>query len=98
MSKHLRAKVSAGHPHSQGDEPTWFERPKNINRLIVMLVVSCVILVAIDLVYANPHPHFAIESTVGFQAWFGFAAFVVIVFLGRFLRLFVRREEGYYDR
>ena len=28
---------------------------------------------------------------------FGFVAFVVVVFLGRFLRVFVKREEGYYD-
>jgi len=37
------------------------------------------------------------ESMFGFQAWVGFIAFVVIVFLGRLLRPIVRRRENYYD-
>ena len=55
-------------------------------------------LVLADLFYENPHPHFELETSFGFQAWFGFVSFVAVVFLGRFLRLFVRREEDYYDR
>ena len=42
-------------------------------------------------------PHFDVETVFGFQAIFGFVAFVVIVYLGRFLRLIVKREEDYYD-
>ncbi|XZE52824.1 hypothetical protein SH139x_004530 [Planctomycetaceae bacterium SH139] len=78
--------------------PTWFERPGNIRGMIIGLVVVCVGLVVADLFYENPHPHFDLEMTFGFQAWFGFIAFVIIVFLGRLLRILVRRPEDYYDR
>ncbi|MEZ6091430.1 MAG: hypothetical protein R3C05_26115 [Pirellulaceae bacterium] len=85
------------HPDG-GDQQSWFERPENVNRLIGGLLGVCVALVLADLFYSNPHPHFSIETSFGFQAWFGFVAFVVIVFLGRLLRVIVRRPEDYYDR
>ena len=83
--------------HHDPADQSWFERPKNIKLLIWVLIVVCALLVLADLVYPNPHPHFGVEKFFGFQAWFGFAAFVGVVFLGRFLRLIVKREEDYYD-
>ncbi|MGB7325028.1 MAG: hypothetical protein WBD31_09160 [Rubripirellula sp.] len=85
------------HPKTDS-EPTWFERPANINRMIGALVVACVGLVLADLFYENPHPHFDLETSFGFQAWFGFVAFVVVVFLGRLLRLLIGKPEDYYER
>ncbi len=78
--------------------PSWFERPENIRLMITGLCAACLLLVLADLVYENPHPHFELETTFGFQAWFGFVAFVGVVFLGTLLRLIVRRDEDYYDR
>lgn len=78
-------------------DPSWFEKPKNINMLIVGLVVVCVLLGAADLFY-DKHAHFPIEDMFGFQALFGFVAFVVVVFLGVGLRLIIKRDEDYYDR
>ena len=67
--------------------------------MIGALVLACVALVLADLFYENPNPHFPKwENVFGFQAWFGFIAFVIIVFLGRLLRVIVRRPEDYYDR
>ena len=79
-------------------DASWFERPGNIRLMIAALVVVCIGLAAADLFYTNPHPHFDIETSFAFQAWFGFVVFVVVVFLGRFLRLIVKRKEDYYDR
>ena len=80
-------------------DPSWFEKPRNINLMIGVLVLACLALVLADLFYENPHPHFPKwENVFGFQAWFGFIAFVVIVFLGRLLRVIVSRPEDYYDR
>lgn len=84
--------------HVAAGEPSWFERDTNIRKMIVGLVIACVVVSAADLFYTNPHPHFAIESSFAFQAWFGFVTFVVIVFLGRVLRRIVSRPEDYYDR
>ena len=89
--------VNAQSEDPPGDSSSWFERPGNIRLMIALLCISCAGLVLADRFY-QPHPHFAVESFFGFNAWFGFIAFVVIVFLGRLLRLIVRRDEDYYDR
>ena len=85
---------------SAAEDPSasWFERPQNIRGLIIALCVACALVVLAELFYENPHPHFDLETSFAFQAWFGFAAFVAVVFLGRLLRLIVRRPEDYYDR
>lgn len=83
-----------------GEAPTQsrIERPRNITAMIAGLGLVCLGLVLADLAYENPHPHFEIESSFGFHAWFGFLAFVVIVFAGRVLRVIVSRPEDYYER
>ncbi len=75
----------------------YFDQPRNINNVIIALVVLCVVFVMADLFYHNDHSHFELETKFGFQAWFGFLAFVIIVFLGRGLRLVITRPEDYYD-
>lgn len=82
-------------------EPSWLE--KNVNLVIIGLVIACVLSLLAHLVpglgYDEDHPaHFAEEEWFGFQAVFGFVVFVVVVFLGRGLRLIVERKEDYYDR
>ncbi len=79
------------------NDPSWFERRKNVRKMIIALVVACAGLASADWFYPNPHPHFRIETTFAFQAWFGFVSFVVIVFLGRLLRMLVSRPEDYYE-
>lgn len=93
--------------HSPTSENSWFER--NVNLIIGGLVLACLgTLIAQAMcqfeilgfhpLFSEEHPaHFALESLFGFQAMFGFAAFVIVVFLGKFLRTFVKRDEDYYD-
>ena len=94
-------------PDSQASENSWFER--NVNLIILGLFVACAAtliaqamcefhLFGLHPLFSEEHPaHFKLESVFGFQALFGFTAFVVVVFLGRFLRIFVKRNEDYYD-
>lgn len=84
--------------HPPPSDASWFERPVNITKMIIGLEAACIVAVLADFFYTNPHPHFGIEKSFAFQAWFGFVTFIVIVFLGRVLRLFVSRPEDYYDR
>lgn len=81
-------------------DASWFER--NVNLIIIGLVVACVITLLMQAVFTmfDEHhpPHFpAYENFFGFQAAFGFVAFVVVVFLGKLLRPIIRRKEDYYD-
>ena len=50
--------------------------------LWVVFILVLAGLVALDLVVAH-HPHFGIDGTFGFGAWFGFASCVALVVLGQ---------------
>lgn len=81
--------------------PSWIER--NVNLVIWGLVIACVLSLVAEPVFGpffdDHHPaHFELEKIFGYQAVIGFVAFVAAVFLGKALRLIVRREEDYYDR
>lgn len=86
-------------------DQTWFE--KNVNLIIGGLVAACIATVVAQVVlplvgypmFDDHHPpHFpGLEDFLGFQAIFGFVSFVVVVFLGKALRLIIMRKEGYYD-
>ena len=84
----------------------WFYQLGNIRKIIIGLVVVCLGLLAAEFlcfyVLAEPlhiefHPHFEAEGIFGFHAVFGFVAFVVVVLLGKGLRLIISRPEDYYD-
>ena len=82
------------------ENKSWFER--NVNIIILGLVIACAATVIAQLVFPmfDEHhpPHFPeYENMLGFQAIFGFAAFVIVVFLGKGLRLIIKRDEDYYD-
>ena len=93
----------SGHSAQSGSnaaDSSWFER--NVNTIIVGLVIACAATLLahpiIGLGYDEHHPaHFPQETWFGFEAAFGFVAFVAVVFLGRALRLIVKRPEDYYD-
>lgn len=84
--------------HTNDSDPSWFEKKSNIRMMIIGLVVACILLILAQFTYENDHAHFPeYENFLGFEAIFGFVAFVVIVFLGMGLRLIIEREEDYYD-
>jgi len=93
--------TDSGHSNHAGENASWFER--NVSLIIVALVIACVGLLVAERVFSpffdEHHPaHFEIENIFGYQAAIGFAAFVCVVFLGKLLRLIIRRPEGYYDQ
>lgn len=77
-------------------ESGWFEKPASIRIMIFALLGFCAVLTVAEFFYTHHHAHFDIETSFAFQAWLGFVAFVVIVFLGKGLRLIIERPEGYY--
>lgn len=78
-------------------EPGWFERKENQNKLWYGLLAVCGVLTVSEFLYEH-HPHFEIEKIPEFFEIFGFLAFVFIVFAGTALRKLIMRPEDYYDR
>jgi hypothetical protein len=74
----------------------WLDDPANVRRLIWGLVAICILVVAADLFYGK-HAHYAVENWLGFDAAFGFASYVFLVFAAIGLRKLLRRDEDYYD-
>ncbi|MGI9518310.1 MAG: hypothetical protein ACR2NP_14740 [Pirellulaceae bacterium] len=80
------------------DRTSWFENPGNVRLIIMALVVVCTGLVLAEFFYTNPHPHFDLEKVFGLHAIVGFVAFITVVFMGKGLRLLIKRREDYYDQ
>ena len=88
------------------DQPSWFER--NVSLLIGLLIAVCMGSLAAEFAcnflglspfVDEHHPaHFPLENVFGYQAVIGFVAFICVIYLGKILRLIIRREEDYYDQ
>ena len=96
----MKTKTDNSKDESHAGDQSWVER--NVNLFIAGLVIACVATLVAQLVFSpmfsEEHPaHFEIETFFGFEAIFGFVAFVAVVFLGWLLRFFVKRDEDYYD-
>ena len=74
----------------------WLTRPATIRRLWVGFILVLIVLVALDLVVAH-HPHFGIDGTFGFGAWFGFLSCVALVGFAKALGALLKRPDTYYD-
>ena len=79
-----------------GADDHWLARPKTISRLWVVSLIVLAVLVALDLVVEH-HPHFGIDGSFGFGAWFGFLSCVVLVLGAKALGLLLKRPDTYYD-
>jgi hypothetical protein len=78
------------------DSDHWLVRPATIRRLWIVFILVLVALVALDLVIAH-HPHFGIDGTFGFGAWFGFLSCVALIVLAKALGAILKRPDTYYD-
>jgi hypothetical protein len=74
----------------------WLVRPATIRLLWVVFVAVLALLVVLDLVVEH-HPHFTLERTFAFGAWFGFASCVVLIVVARVLGAILKRPDTYYD-
>ena len=74
----------------------WLTRPETIRRLWIVFGAILTALVLADL-FVHHHPHFGLEGTIGFGAWYGFAACVVLVAFAKALGAVLKRSDTYYD-
>lgn len=75
----------------------WLVRQSTIRMLWIVSSIVLAITVLLDLVITH-HPHFGIDGTFGFGAWFGFAACALMVLFAKLLALFLKRPDTYYDQ
>lgn len=80
------------------DEKThWLDQPRNIKLLwrgflfVLLLTVLAEFLVPM-------HPHFAIESIFGFNAWYGFLVCALMIVVAKGLALVLKRPDTYYGK
>lgn len=78
------------------DDNHWLVRPRTIRRLWIGSSIVLAGLVLLDLLVPR-HPHFGIEGTFGFSAWYGFVSCVVLVLISNALGAGLKRSDSYYD-
>lgn len=75
----------------------WLCRPATIKKLWVLGILILVICVALEFTI-HPHPYFEVDGWFGFNAWFGFLSCTAMVLFAKFLAIFLKRKDTYYDK
>lgn len=73
------------------------EDPATIRMLWVVSLVVLALLVVADGAVEH-HPHFGVDGSFGFHAWYGFAVCAGMVLISKFVvGLLLKRKDTYYD-
>ena len=93
----MSTKDQMHHDGSQSSKQDhWLVREDTISRLWMIFSAVLITVVLADLFVVH-HPHFGIDGTFGFGAWFGFLACVVLVVGSKALGVVLKRPDTYYD-
>ncbi len=77
-------------------ELTLFDKPRNVKRFLFIFYGSLLALLLID-PFIHKHGEFAWEGVPEFYAAYGFVSCVLLIFIAKILRWWVKRDENYYD-
>ena len=77
--------------------PHWILKKENIKKLWVCSIVLLVSLILVQLIFPIKG-HFEVESWIGFGAWFGFIACILMILFSKILGLVVKKPEDYYAK
>lgn len=75
----------------------FFDKPRNIQRVLWGLYAICAVLFALDLVLKRKVYH-AWEWLWGFYPLYGFVGCVILVLVAKWMRTFLMRSEDYYQQ
>lgn len=78
------------------ETPHWLDHPRNV-RLLYRGFIGVLALTLLVEWLVPMHPHFAVESVFGFNAWFGFGTCVAMIVFAKGLALWLKRPDTYYD-
>ena len=74
----------------------FFDKPENVKKILYALYASCALLVVLDFVI-HRHVYHSWESLWGFYPLYGFVGCVLLVLVAKWMRVFLMRDEHYYD-
>lgn len=74
----------------------WLTRETTIKRLWIGFAIVLAATVLVDLAIEH-HPHFGLDGTFGFGAWFGFASCVALIVFAKLLGAVLKRPDTHYD-
>ncbi len=89
--------MSEREPNIHDPKKYWLDNPGNVRKIIIALFVVCAGLFVADAFY-HKHPHFEAEEWFGFYAIYGFVMCVGLVLAAKLMRVFLMRDEEYYDK
>ena len=68
------------------------------NRVLVLSGAVLLVSILIEVLFVHPHVHYWWHGFVGFDIIYGFLGCLVLIGLAKSLgKLFIQREENYYD-
>ena len=83
-------------PPPDNGKTYWLDDMRNVRKIVWALVIVCAGLFVADAFY-HKHPYFSAESWFGFYALYGFFMCVGLVLAAKVIRIFLMRDEDYYD-
>jgi len=83
-------------PDAETSSDHWLVRPESIRKLWIAFIAILTLTVLADLIVTH-HPHFGMDGTFGFGAWFGFISCVVLVLFSKALGAVLKQPDSYYD-
>ncbi|MCP4664911.1 MAG: hypothetical protein GY849_00985 [Deltaproteobacteria bacterium] len=82
---------------NQKKEFDYFDKPETHKKLWVMLYAVCALLLIPDF-FTHRHADFGFEGFFGFYALLGFVSCAVLILFSKFVGLFLKAKEDYYDK
>ena len=76
--------------------PGFFEKPKTIRMLWILLYVVCGLTLAPEL-FIERHAYFGIDDFFSFYAILGFIACALLIIFAKGLGYLLKKDEDYYD-
>lgn len=77
-------------------ERDFFDKPENIKKMKRIFYAVLVAFVLVDFV-VHRHVTYEFEEFYGFFALYGFFSSVLVVAISRFMGIFLKKKEDYYD-
>ena len=81
----------------QEEKIGWFDKKKNLILFLRIFYASLALLLVLDF-FVVKHAAFGFDGVPNFFAAYGFISCVLLVLGAKVLRMFVKKDEDYYDK